>query len=391
MRKAFLVCALLFLYFTTAAAHSASFDCKKASTEAEKKICADAQLARLDEELAAAYRGADGKADRTGKAILRKDQAAWLKARNACKENLCIEVIYRTKLAMLAAAAAQAGAPDMPGYGKFWLTYGRGVKVCEAYLERLNRSSYEHHPKCDRPENDEVAGFRALSRVKLSAEELEPFWPSISTFLASGKVQDWQRGDEESQKLEVRPRFGRNVEERLKELRSESTLAVYRYQEPIDIDNDGVADPVVIWRSGNCKRFGPVDKMFYWDSIPVVLNAVRDGPDVERTRMLFGHPSGAYRSFGWPRIEFRPIGKTMGIFQFNGTYYMDTFFDVWGDFHDRRRDAPELSPTNQSRQSEDPEIPNRLGVFLRGEGETKQVCEYWFEDFSKARTRAMRQ
>jgi len=294
----------LFVLFSVLVASSsvgaASFDCKRAKTGVEKMICSNLNLSKLDEELSTAYRDAMDKAGQTGKAVLRKEQTAWLKSRNVCKDTLCVEVFYRTRLAMLASAAtdrprAQAGAVDVSAYGRFWLTYGKGVNVCEAYLERLNQSSYEHHPKCDRPENDEVPGFQALDRVKLSVEQIQPFWPSVATFLASGKVQDWQRGDEESRKLGVRPRFGRSVEERLEALRAESTLAVYGYQKQVDIDNDGVADSIVIWRSGNCAGFGPLDLMDYWALIPVVLNTAGDGPDVERTRQLFGHPSAGYR------------------------------------------------------------------------------------------------
>lgn len=368
---------------------SASFDCKKAKTEVEKTICANPELSKLDEELAAAYRDAIGKAGQTEKAKLRKEQAAWLRARNACKDTLCIEVMYRTRNAMLTAEAAtrapaSADAPAAFSYGRFWLTYGHGVKVCEAYLERLNQSSYEHHPRCDRPEDDSVPGFRALGRVKLSAEEMQPFWAPVSTFLASGKVQDWKRGDEESRKLGLRPRFG-SVEEQLETIRGEATLRVFRYEPPIDIDNDGVTDPVIVWRAGSCRPFGDLSLMHYWDSIPIVLNAGGDGSHVERTRRIFGHPSGGYRlSTGKMATEFRPIGRTMGIFQFDGAYYMDTFFDGWGDFNGYRQHDPGLGQY-------DPEIAKRLAVFLRRGGETKQVCEYWFEDFYESTAAATRQ
>lgn len=388
MKKPVIAGAFLLLCFIAAAAHAASFDCKKASTEVEKMICADARLSKLDEELAVTYRDTAGKAAPTEKAALRKEQATWLKSRNACKENLCIEVMYRTRLAMLASAAterprAQAGTPGVSLYGRFWLTYGHGAKVCEAYLERLNRSSYEHHPKCDRPENGEVPGFRALNRVRLGAEEVQPFWASVSTFLASGQIQDWKRGDEESRKLGLRPRFG-NVDEQLKAIRGESTLSVFRYAPPIDIDNDGVADVAVTWRSGNCAPLGPLQQMDYWSSIPVVLNGIGDGPDVDRTRQLVGHPSGGYRlPSGKVANKFRPIGRHMSIFEFERTYYMDTFFDGWGDFSGHRQYDAELGKY-------DPEIASRLAVFLRRGSETKQVCEYWFEEYSESAQRGSR-
>lgn len=373
MNKAVLVPLILLLALLPATIHAASFDCKKAKTEIEKMICADAQLSKLDEELAAAYRDAMDKAGQTGKAVLRKEQTAWLKSRNACKDTLCVEVMYRTRLAMLASAAtdrprAQAGASDVSAYGRFWLTYGKGVKVCEAYLERLNQSSYEHHPKCDRPENDEVPGFRALNRVKLNAEELQLFWAPVYSFLHSGRPS-WPRTEETDRRVRSEMEY----------------FPVFRIHPSVDIDNDGVADPIVIWRSGNCAPLGPLQMMDYWASIPIVLNIAGDGPDVERTRQLIGHPSGGYRlSSGKMASTFRPIGRHIGIFEFERTYYMDTFFDGWGDFNGHRQHDAELGEY-------DPEIAKRLAVFARHGSETRQVCEYWFEDFSEVKYRATRQ
>ena len=331
LKQATLV-GLLLVTTGSGLAFAASFDCKKAKTKVEKTICADLRLSELDEELAAAFRDALRDARQPEKAELRKKQTAWLKARNGCKDKLCTEVMYRTRLAILAAVVTRrkpedAEVPPATSFGRFWLTYGVGVEVCEAYLERLNRSSYEHHPRCDRSENIGSARFQPLGRTRLSVEEIQPFWPSVHTFLASGQVQDWKRGDEELRRLGLAPRFG-SVKEQLETLRSESTLAVFRFKRPVDINNDAVPDRIMIWRTGSCGRFGALDEMRYWQSIPLVLNAAGDGPDVERTRELFGHPSGGYQlSSGGMATEFRPIGKSMGIFQFDGTYYMDTFFD----------------------------------------------------------------
>ena len=377
----------LMLAATSASASAASFDCKKAKTQVEKAICEDPRLSKLDEELAVTYRDAMSKAERTEKIKLRKGQTDWLKARNACKDKLCIEVMYRTRNAMLAMAtsAQEAASADLPSaspYGKFWLTYGEGVKVCEAYLDRLNHSSYEYHPRCDRPEEAGGSGFQALNRVKLGAEEIQPFWASVRSFIMNGDPDLWKRADASDRKLGRKPAYG-DRENQLRVVREEmSQLSVFRFEPPIDIDNDGLADPIIIWRSGSCRRFGPVDEMHYWESIAIVLNSAGNGPDVERTRQLFGHPSGAYKIAGHPRDEFRPIGKRLGIFNVEGTYYMDTFFDDWGDFHDGRRNAPELSHSNPARHSDDPEIANRLGVFLRRNAETSQMCEYWFEEYS---------
>jgi hypothetical protein len=367
-----------------------SFDCGKATTEVEKTICADARLSKLDTDLAATYRDAmSNPADPTKKRDVRSAQAAWLKSRNACTDKICIEVMYRTRIAMLAAVvtpeSAQPVTPLTTDYGKFWLTYGIGTKVCEAYLERLNRSFYEHHPKCDRPENDEVEGFRSLERAKLSAEDMVSFWASVESFLDSGDPERWKAADTSDRKLGRPLRFG-DRERQLHRLNNEASFRrPFGFGRPIDINNDGTSDHVVIWRTGNCVRSGPINEMHYWASIPIVLNSAKDGPDIERTRQFFGHPSGAYRlPSGTMSRKFRPIGRHMGIFEFEGTYYMDTFFDGWGDFKGYRQHDALLGKN-------DPEIASRLAVFRRRGGETRQVCEYWFEDVADSEAEAARQ
>lgn len=244
-------------------------------------------------------------------------------------------------------------------------------------MERLNRSWYPRYPACDRPEDDRVAGFRKLGRVPLSAEELQPFWASVRSFIMDGDPDRWRRADESRRKLGLAPRFG-DREQQLRTILGESALHVFRFDPPIDVDNDGTPDSVVVWRDGDCAYFGEEPLPRSSRSIPIVLNAAGDGPDVERTRLLFGHPSGGYRlPSGEMSGGLRPLGITMGIFHFDNRYHLDTFFDGWGDFEGKRRN--------------DPEIANRLGVFLRKGGKTTQVCEYWIEDFIDVANGTMRE
>ena len=56
------------------------------------------------------------------------------------------------------ASAAEMQAPDvLSTAGEFTLIKGAGRRVCEAYTERLNRSSWQRidGARCGRPENDE--------------------------------------------------------------------------------------------------------------------------------------------------------------------------------------------------------------------------------------------
>ncbi|MFH0783567.1 MAG: lysozyme inhibitor LprI family protein [Pseudomonadota bacterium] len=74
-------------------AQAASFDCTKATTTVEKLVCSDAELSKLDEELATIYASALA-ATKYSDAV-KKEQRIWLKARNnSCSENECLRTMY---------------------------------------------------------------------------------------------------------------------------------------------------------------------------------------------------------------------------------------------------------------------------------------------------------
>ncbi len=86
---------------------AASFDCAKAGTKLEKLICADKELSKLDEDLAAAYADA---LKSTDPAKLKAEQKAWLKVRNRCADVVCIQAAYRQRIQML----SQTSSPLAP-------------------------------------------------------------------------------------------------------------------------------------------------------------------------------------------------------------------------------------------------------------------------------------
>ena len=59
-----------------------TFDCRGAKLAAEKAICSDPDLARLDREMDAAYKAALAKRDRKGVVELRQEQRDFVAARN---------------------------------------------------------------------------------------------------------------------------------------------------------------------------------------------------------------------------------------------------------------------------------------------------------------------
>jgi uncharacterized protein len=74
---------------------SASFDCKKASTNIEVMICSDTSLSQRDVELAKLYKEVLSKAAAAKKIEIRETQRSWLKeSRNICLDNDCILASY---------------------------------------------------------------------------------------------------------------------------------------------------------------------------------------------------------------------------------------------------------------------------------------------------------
>lgn len=85
----------------------ASFDCAKAATLVEKAVCSDVALARLDRDLASAYRlHLQGAANPAAAERVRKDQQTWLGVRShACPVGDgmvdCLARTYRARIASL--------------------------------------------------------------------------------------------------------------------------------------------------------------------------------------------------------------------------------------------------------------------------------------------------
>src|SRR5262245_10465882 len=77
-----------------------SFDCAKATTRVEKTICANAELARLDELLGRFYFGALDVLSQSP--CMKDDQRQWLASvRNRCDDATCLRKAYLERLSAL--------------------------------------------------------------------------------------------------------------------------------------------------------------------------------------------------------------------------------------------------------------------------------------------------
>jgi uncharacterized protein len=100
-----------------------SFDCAKAATAMERRVCNDPSLASLDRRLAEAY--ANGLSPRSGRSAAdrnawRARQREWVAERNDCAKESdvasCVESSYRRRLVELQIRNGELGARTAVGY-----------------------------------------------------------------------------------------------------------------------------------------------------------------------------------------------------------------------------------------------------------------------------------
>ncbi len=80
-----------------------SFDCRKAASRAEKTICADAALARLDSQMGRTWKRLLDAFDTEDaqQTQMKQDQRAWMARRDQCADADCIGKLYRARLSAL--------------------------------------------------------------------------------------------------------------------------------------------------------------------------------------------------------------------------------------------------------------------------------------------------
>lgn len=100
---------VLSLTLFTTYSMAASFDCAAAQSVIEHRICASPTLQELDERLGAAYSALGEKSD-----AVRNAQRNWIKARNACADDACVERHYLQRIAALSGPSTNSQAPFSP-------------------------------------------------------------------------------------------------------------------------------------------------------------------------------------------------------------------------------------------------------------------------------------
>lgn len=245
-----------------------------------------------------------------------------------------------------------AGLPT-PGEQRYHFSPTRDADfpVCEAYLQRLNLTEFSSPAYCGHPENDSAPGFQILKR--------EPIAPGKEIPLSGVLYQRWYRPN---------PYLTANWDF------SADLIEAWRYSTPVDLGNDGHPERVIVWQGGGLGEglvrcgTGYLERWGYRArQLPLVMDG-DDHIDERATAAIFrgrGSPAWVAGKSWVPKdasFPFRPIGHSIGIFEYRGTIYFDTFFDASGDANAERAGEAKLA--------------NVLGVFVRRDGATREQCEY---------------
>jgi uncharacterized protein YecT (DUF1311 family) len=179
-----------------ASAQAASFDCAKAKSKLEKIICKDAELSKLDEEMAALY-GQIIKAS-SNDPVLKKTQQDWLKYRQLClapdykqKESICLTYLYRRHIDILRGSLPTE--PDAEkGINQLCTHIAVLVEMGKAF--DLEPNDYEDNPpRGNDYKNLDIDGDGVADSVKTSCGSGEC---GLEVKLSSGKPYDLGSLDE---------------------------------------------------------------------------------------------------------------------------------------------------------------------------------------------------
>ncbi|NGY03344.1 hypothetical protein [Solimonas terrae] len=257
----------------------------------------------------------------------------------------------------------------------FALTRGRGTPVCDAFLKRLNKTYFQYPPYCGIPEDDSVSGFLKLNRRMLSFKEARLLFSQIHWFSSTGAQSQGTPGDKRDDDL---------FDTRYRGAGGFYSTPAWRYDPPVDIDNDGHSDDIVVWQeaartmTNTCGVRLSTGIGDYWRVGQQAFVMRGDGLYVDegRTRSLFYRPPYNYHyKNGKVDTDFVPITLTTDIFKYRELFYFAGFYDAQEEVHGDLEG-------NRARQSNNKNAPfssglaNTLAVFLRRDGKTTPICEY---------------
>lgn len=233
-----LILVIFFLLVVAGTAHSASFDCEKATSQVEKLICDNEGLSKLDESLNKAYLKALERPDIRKQMI--ESQRRWLKnERNACQNAECLKKAYQTRIKELGLSSYGIDPTPAAGIGskakKCWVqtrtqdNYFEDPELCAAFEQVLNAT-------CEPPEKLQCnwtlpKGEAGFTKIQWQPIDYRKHWLLIKDLRLSGWAKQYR--DDNWVKLEpaVRKQFEKGY------ISLEATN--------VDIDGDGNEEYIV--------------------------------------------------------------------------------------------------------------------------------------------------
>jgi hypothetical protein len=257
---------------------------------------------------------------------------------------------------MLAAVAVNQASGATVGLK---LTHGKGTAVCDAYLQRLTQSHLEVAETlfCGRPEDESVPGFQRLERHYLTEAEALPLVNRVQKFMAVGDQNQVQRTYYSNAEHPELAHWSDDMELPSQILKFGSWTKVWTYRTPVDVENNGSPDPVLLWQgSPAATSKGRACGDAFIETRAFVLSPDGKTIDEAKTRAVFTTPayvSSLETASSRTATEHRviPLGDSIGIMLFEGRYYIDA-----------------------ADRTESKNATIRYAVFLHQDGRTKKVC-----------------
>ena len=204
------------------------------------------------------------------------------------------------------------------------LQKGRGVPVCEAFLQRLNQSVFYLPPYCGIPENDQVPGFARLSIKPFSGPSLNRVYAEVENVIEASYQRDVPIANDTTEN---------------------ARKALWIFDPKVDIDNDGRPDNLLLYLGEELAECGSAGQNFPYGPLevpkPYVLRSDSAHVDMSATIALFG-VEPTTMPYGDKMIPYyTPMGFSISVFEFRNTYYFTAFVgraDPQPDFpeHERR-------------------------------------------------------
>lgn len=153
------VCFAAAIAIATTAAHAASFDCGKSTTQVERTICATPDLSEMDETLQEVYEPTVAR--ESANSGLKASQRAWLAQRGKCVDAACLRQLYDKRITELACGYNNTGSAI-------------GANLC--YSQQQRQADQQLKPLEERHARQLAASAESPGRVKALVADERKAW-----------------------------------------------------------------------------------------------------------------------------------------------------------------------------------------------------------------------